>query len=45
VVLGSTVFPTQVNLFLQRLDSAGQPVGNHAHTGQTFILQKINLVN
>jgi hypothetical protein len=37
--------PTQVNLFLQRLDSTGQPMGGHAHTGQTFVFQKIDFVD
>jgi hypothetical protein len=36
-VLGSVVFPTQVNLFLQQLDSTGQLMGNHAHASQTFV--------
>jgi hypothetical protein len=44
-VLGSAVFPMRVNLFLQCLDSMGQPTGSHAHTGQIFILQKIDLID
>jgi hypothetical protein len=44
-VLGSAVFPTRLNLFLQRLDSMGQPMGGYARTGQTFIFHKIDLVD
>jgi hypothetical protein len=34
-----------VNLFLQWLDSTGQPIGGHAHAGQAFIFQKIDYVD
>jgi hypothetical protein len=43
-VLESTVLPAWMNLFLQRLDSMGQPMGGHADSCQAFLLQKIDQV-
>jgi hypothetical protein len=37
-ILESAVLLAQVDLFLQRLDSAGQPTGGHAHTRQAYLL-------
>jgi hypothetical protein len=38
-VLGSIVLPTQIDLFLQRLDSTGQPTCGHADSCQDLFLQ------
>jgi hypothetical protein len=34
-----------MNLFFQRLDSAGQPMGGHAHACQAFLFQEEDLVD
>jgi hypothetical protein len=39
-VLGSTVLPTQMDMFLQLLDSAGQPMCGHADSRQSFFPSK-----
>jgi hypothetical protein len=44
-VLESTILPAQMDLFLQRLDSADQPMGGHAHAGQALLFQEVDLVN
>jgi hypothetical protein len=43
-ILGSAVFPTQVDLFLQRKDSAGQPMGGHADSYRTLLFQVVDFV-
>jgi hypothetical protein len=35
-VLGSAVLLAWMDLFLQRLDSTGQPMGDHAYSYQAF---------
>jgi hypothetical protein len=42
-VFNSVVLLAWVNLFLQRDDSAGQPVGSHADSSQAMLLQEIYL--
>jgi hypothetical protein len=44
-VLGSIVLPTQIDLFLQRLDSTGQPTCGHADSCQDLFLQWADLVS
>jgi hypothetical protein len=44
-VFESAILPTQMNLFFQRLDSAGQPMGSHAHAYQAFLFQVVDLVD
>jgi hypothetical protein len=34
-----------MNLFFQRLDSVGQPMGGHAHACQAFLFQEVDLVD
>jgi hypothetical protein len=43
-VLESAILPARVNLFLQRDDSVGQPVGGHADSSQVTLFQEINLI-
>jgi hypothetical protein len=43
-VLGSIVPPTWMDLFLQWLDSADQPMCCHTDSHQAFFLQKVDLV-
>jgi hypothetical protein len=43
-VLESVVFLARVNLFLQRDDSAGQPVGGHTDSSQVVLFHEIDLV-
>jgi hypothetical protein len=38
-VLESAVFPTQVDLFLQRNDSVGQLMGGHTNSCQALLFQ------
>jgi hypothetical protein len=40
-ILDSAIFPTWVNLFLQRDDSAGQPMGGYIDFGQTALFQAL----
>jgi hypothetical protein len=42
--LAFTIFSTQVDLFLHRDDSAGQPIGGYTDTCETMLLQGIDLV-
>jgi hypothetical protein len=44
-VLGFIVLPTWMDLFLQWLDSVGQPMCGHADSHQSFFLQKVDLVH
>jgi hypothetical protein len=44
-VLGSTILPARMDLFLQWLDSVGQPMGVHVDSRQAFLLQEIDLVS
>jgi hypothetical protein len=44
LALETTILLARVNLLLQRLDSAGQPVGSHAHASQAFPFQEVDLV-
>jgi hypothetical protein len=43
-VLDSAVLPAWMDLFLQQLDTMGQPMGGHAYCCQAFLLQEIDLV-
>jgi hypothetical protein len=43
--LESTVLPARMNLFLQWLDSAGQPMRSHTYASQAFLFQKIDLID
>jgi hypothetical protein len=43
-VLESTVFLARVNLFLQRDDSVGQPMGGHVESGQAALFQEIDFI-
>jgi hypothetical protein len=43
-VLVSAVFPTQVDLFLQRKDSAGHPMGRHVDSYQALLFQVVDFV-
>jgi hypothetical protein len=43
-VLGSIVLPTWMDLFLQWLDSVGQPMCGRADSCQAFFLQEVDLV-
>jgi hypothetical protein len=43
-VLESAVLPARVNLFLQRDNSAGQPVGGHVDSSLAMLFLEINLV-
>jgi hypothetical protein len=43
-VLVSDVFPTQMDFFLQRKDSAGQPMGCHADSYQAMLFQVVDFV-
>jgi hypothetical protein len=36
-ILNSDVFPSRLNLFLQRDDSAGQPIGGHTNSCQVVL--------
>jgi hypothetical protein len=44
LILDPTVFPARVNLLLQREDSVGQPVGNHADSIQVMLFHEIYLL-
>jgi hypothetical protein len=44
-ILDSAIFPTWVNLFLQRDDSTGQPMGGYIDFGQTALFQGVNHVS
>jgi hypothetical protein len=44
-VLESAILPAQMNLFYQRLDSAGPPMGGHTHAYQAFLFQEVDLVD
>jgi hypothetical protein len=44
-VLGSAVLPARMDLFLQRLDSAGQPMCGHANSCQAIFLQGVDIVS
>jgi hypothetical protein len=43
-VLESAEFPTWVDLFLQRKDSASQPMGGHVDSCQVLLFQVVNFV-
>jgi hypothetical protein len=43
-IFDSALLPAQVNLFLQRGNSAGQPVGGHIDSSQATLFQEVNLV-
>jgi hypothetical protein len=43
-ILESVVLPTRVDLFLQRKDSTGQPMGSHTDSYKALILQKVDFV-
>jgi hypothetical protein len=43
-VLESTILPTRMDLFLQRLDLAGQAMCSHIDSSQAFLLQEVDLV-
>jgi hypothetical protein len=43
-VLESSIFPTWVNLFLQREDSEGQPMGGHIDSSQALLFQVVDFV-
>jgi hypothetical protein len=43
--LESGVLPARMDLLFQRLDSAGQPVGGHAHACQALLFQEVDFVN
>jgi hypothetical protein len=43
--LDSTIFPTQVDLFLQGDDSVGQPIGGYTDSYQALLFQGVNLVS
>jgi hypothetical protein len=43
-VLESAVFPARVDLFLNRKDSAGQPMGGHADSCQALLFQVVDFV-
>jgi hypothetical protein len=43
-VLESAVFPTWVDLFLQRKDSTGKPMGSHGDSSQALLFQLVNFV-
>jgi hypothetical protein len=43
-VLESVVFPPWVDLFLQREDSVGQPMGGHADSSQASLFQVVDFV-
>jgi hypothetical protein len=43
-VLESTIFPTQVDLFHQRKDSGGHPMGGHTDSYQALFLQEVDFV-
>jgi hypothetical protein len=43
-ILASAIFPTRVDLFFQRDDSTGQPMGGYADSYQPALLQDIDLV-
>jgi hypothetical protein len=36
-VMESTVLPARVNLFFQRDDSVGQPIGSHTDSSQAML--------
>jgi hypothetical protein len=44
-VLEPAILPARMNLFFQRLDSVGQPIGRHAHACQAFLFQELDLIN
>jgi hypothetical protein len=41
----TAILPARMNLFFQQLDSAGQPMGGHAHACQAFLFQEVDLVD
>jgi hypothetical protein len=43
-IMGTAILPPWVDLFLQRDDSAGQPMGGYAEPSQVMLLQGIDLV-
>jgi hypothetical protein len=43
-VFMSAVFPTRLDLFLQRKDSTGQPMGSHANSCQALLFQVVDFV-
>jgi hypothetical protein len=43
-ILDPGVFTARVNLFLQKDDSAGQPVGDHVDSSQATLFQETYLV-
>jgi hypothetical protein len=43
-ILDSAICPTRVDLFLQKDDSAGQPLGGCANSYQALLFQGVNLV-
>jgi hypothetical protein len=43
-ILGSAILPPWVDFFLQRDDSAGQPMGGYADSSQIALFQGIDLV-
>jgi hypothetical protein len=45
LVLESAVLPARMDLFLQWLHSAGQPMSGHTDSYQAFLLQEIDLVS
>jgi hypothetical protein len=44
-VLESTILPTRMDLLVQRLESAGQPMGGHTHACQALLFQEVNLID
>jgi hypothetical protein len=43
-IFDSALLPARVNLFLQRGNSVGQPVGGHIDSSQATLFQEVNLV-
>jgi hypothetical protein len=43
-ILESAVLPTRVDLFLQRKDSMGQPMGSHADSCQALLFEKVDFL-
>jgi hypothetical protein len=43
-ILDSAVFPSRVNLFLERDDSVRQPMSGHTNSCQAALFQEISLV-
>jgi hypothetical protein len=41
----SAILLARMNVFFQRLDSAGQPMGGHAHACHAFLFQAVDLVH